>query len=87
MASQNDLFCGACGQELSDRVECATVTEQELKVNDVRFNLGVVYVRMGKYGEAIKTFEKILQDDPSNSKALEMCQRAREMQAAPGSRG
>lgn len=69
----DDLFCGNCGRKLdSGDAEQLMKTQTELRVEDVRSNLGIVYYKMGKYEEAIGAFKKVLENNPEDEKALEM---------------
>lgn len=83
-----DIFCGACGLKLAAMVPQAPnntmLTQKELKAIDIRFNLGVVYFKMGKYDQAMETFEKILQEEPNNIRVLDMCERIREARQKAG---
>jgi hypothetical protein len=73
-----DLFCGHCGFRLFNHNEKISATQQELKVDDVRFNLGVIYLKKNELEKAIDIFSKILDDQPGNSKVNEMLQAAQE---------
>ncbi len=69
----NDRFCGNCGRKLeAGDAEQLMKTQTELRVEDVRSNLGIVYYKMGKFEEAIGAFKKVLENNPRDEKALEM---------------
>jgi Tfp pilus assembly protein PilF len=72
-----DLFCGFCGCNLVVHHKKIGVTQQELKVSDVRFNLGVVYMKKNEFAKAIDIFSKILMEEPDNQKVIEMLVAAR----------
>lgn len=76
--SSEDKFCGFCGYNLTVQINSNFVTQRALKVSDIRFNLGLVYFKEGKYSQAIETFEKILKDEPDHLQVQEMLERARE---------
>ena len=74
----NDNFCGFCGYNLSECITDRTFTKQELKLNDIRLNLGKVYIKQGKNDLAIELFEKVLEQDPKNLKIKKMLGKAKE---------
>lgn len=73
-----DLFCGNCGFNLSVQEHKVVGTQVDLKLSDIRFNLGMVYLKKGEYAKAIDTFEKILKEEPDNLQIMEMLKQARE---------
>lgn len=73
-----DLFCGHCGFRLFNHQEKISVTQQELKVSDVRFNLAVVYLKKNELEKAIAIFSEMLEEQPNNEKVNEMLQAAQE---------
>ena len=74
----NDKFCGSCGFNLLLDKTSGSFTQQELKVNDIRLNLGIVYLKQGKNDLAIENFEKVLQNDPDNAMVKELIKNAKE---------
>lgn len=73
----NDNFCGFCGHNLSECTTDRTFTKQELKLNDIRLNLGVVYIKQGKNDLAVELFEKVLEQDPKNLIVKQMLENAK----------
>jgi tetratricopeptide (TPR) repeat protein len=73
-----DKYCGSCGINLATqaRNERPLSTLQSLKVSDIRFNLGVVYLKAGKFAQAIATFGEILEKDPENLQVRGMYEQA-----------
>ena len=76
----NDKFCGFCGYNLSASDSESTFTKQDLKLSDIRLNLGVIYLKQGKNDLAIELFEKILKQDPKNGNARQMLENAKAAQ-------
>ncbi len=76
--NSDDRFCGFCGYNLMVQNASDFVTKQSLKVKDIKFDLGLVYFKEGKYQKAFEIFEKIHQSDLSNIQATEMYERARD---------
>ena len=74
-----DKFCGACGYNLLFEKTGNSFTQQELKVSDIRMNLGIVYLKQGKYELAIENFEKVLKQDPDNMQVQKMIEQAKKM--------
>ncbi len=72
--TKDDKFCGNCGSEINseDGEVQKFMTQQEIKLDDVRSNLGMVYFRMGKYDEALECYKKILEQNPDNLSAKTM---------------
>ena len=73
-----DKYCGSCGIDLAAQAQNKnpTATQQSLNVNDIRFNLGVVYLKAGKFAQAIETFGEILKTDPENLQVRSMYEQA-----------
>ena len=67
-----DNFCGECGIKLDVKIESPFHTQTGLNVEDIRSNLGTVYLKMGKYKKAKIEFEKVLEHNPNDSNAREM---------------
>ncbi len=76
----DDKFCGQCGTAIVNDENNAKklMTQMELKIEDVRSNLGVVYFKMGRFDEAVSCFEKILKEDPDNLSARTMLEMIKE---------
>jgi len=47
-------------------------------MTEARFNLGISLVDAGNYSEALEEFEKVLEQDPTNAKALQYAQALRQ---------
>ena len=67
-----DRYCGQCGTAVQNEAAPVFSTQNSLKVEDVRFNLALVYFKMGKYEQALLEFEKVLKANPNDQQALEM---------------
>ena len=77
-----DKFCGSCGYNLSVKMEMNTIVgKKTTDAKDMRINLGVIYLKQGKYDLAIQSFEKVLEEDPNNSMAQKMLVEANEGQS------
>ena len=76
----DDKFCGYCGYNLLMGKAGNSFTQPELKVVDIRMNLGIVYLKQGKYDMAIENFEKVLHHDPNNMMAIKMIKKAKNAQ-------
>jgi len=63
-----DNFCGHCGYELELQPSTQSMTQDDLKLENVQYNLGIIYLKMKKYNEALDIFENLLEDDPDNEK-------------------
>ena len=73
-----DKFCGICGFKLEVKPGGPALTQKELRVEEVRTNLGIVYFKMGKFAKAIEIFEKNLKVCPDNLISMDMLQKAKE---------
>ncbi len=73
----NDKFCGFCGYNLSASSNDNSFTKQELKLTDIRLNLGIVYIKQGKNDLAIELFEKVLKQEPNNLTVKQMLETAK----------
>lgn len=73
-----DKFCGFCGFNLAALETSELATQQALKANDIQFNLGLVYYKMGKYTQALEIFEQFLEKDPHNVQVKDLYENARE---------
>lgn len=76
-----DKFCGFCGYNLLMEKAGSSYTQQELKISDIRLNLGIVYLKQGKFEMAIENFEKVLEMDPENISVKKMLQKAKSAQS------
>ena len=76
--STEDLYCGQCGMLLQSSELKPAITKAEIRIEEVRFNLGMVYFKMGKYCKAIEMFEKTIAINPKNLASMEMLNRANE---------
>ena len=68
----DDNYCGQCKFELKIEKLTPLLTNQEIKVDDVRSKLADVYFKMGKVKEALKIFENNLDNNPNDYHAKEM---------------
>ena len=73
----NDKFCGFCGFNIITRGNEGSFTQNELKLSDIRLNLGIVYLKQGKNDLAVELFEKILKQEPENLKVKQMLENAK----------
>ena len=73
-----DKFCGFCGFNLAAQGTSELATQLSLKASDIHFNLGLRYLKDGKYQQALEAFEKTLAESPDDLRVQEMCWRARE---------
>ena len=67
-----DNFCGKCRFELNTEKLAPQLTNQEIKVDDVRNNLAHVYFKMGKLKQALEIFEKNLELHPNDDHTIHM---------------
>ena len=72
-----DKFCGFCGYNLSASCNDNTFTKHELKLSDIRLNLGIVYIKQGKNDLAIELLEKVLKQEPNNLTVKQMLETAK----------
>ena len=73
----DDKFCGICGHNLATRMETNTITARKsLNAKVMRINLGVIYLKQGKYELAIENFRKVLDTDPENHAVATMLEQA-----------
>ncbi len=79
-AFPEDNFCGTCGYKFNQNMKIPLVTKQDIKVEDVRANLGSVYFKLGKYNLAKEVFKNILTDNPTNENAINMLNQINELQ-------
>ena len=77
---EDDNFCGTCGYEVNDDKQIPLVTKKDIKISDVRLNLGSVYLKMGKFEQAREIFEAILKNDPGNKMAKSMLMHINDVQ-------
>ncbi len=73
-AYPEDKFCGVCGFSLANQVAPNTSegTQVDLKLSDIRYNLGMIYYKKGELKKAAETFENLLKEDPENPQFQEM---------------
>jgi tetratricopeptide (TPR) repeat protein len=69
-------FCGFCGCNLMVENVGDFVTKIDLNVDDVKFDLGVLYYQEGKYEQASAIFQTILKFKPDHKAANEMFAKA-----------
>ncbi len=59
---------GAAYYRLGDWVSCIAALEKAIQLDpSFRFQLGVAYFFQGRYGDAAKAFESVVQEDPENA--------------------
>ncbi|MBN2009106.1 hypothetical protein JW960_07155 [candidate division KSB1 bacterium] len=74
----DDNFCGNCGFNLSTHNQYTTICEpQDLSISDIRINLGVIYLKQGKYDMAAQNFKRVLEGDPQHTAAQKLLEEAR----------
>jgi Tfp pilus assembly protein PilF len=74
----DDKFCGGCGFNLAAQNQFTTICNpQDLNVSDIRINLGVIYLKQGKYAMAAQNFERVLEGEPDNTIAKKLLEDAR----------
>jgi tetratricopeptide (TPR) repeat protein len=73
-----DRFCGLCGYNLTVQNSSDFITRHDISINDVQFDLGMIYFKEEKYAEALEVFEKMRQQDPDNLQVLDMYERTRQ---------
>jgi len=73
-----DRYCGQCGVQLSLGGRSGAYTQKELSINDIRLNLGVVYMKKGNYQSACEVFEKILRENPGHVRAQQLLEESRQ---------
>ena len=73
-----DFYCGRCGFNIFEKESKISLTKAELKLDDIRLRLGIVYLKKGEFSKAIETFEKVLAEHPSNLQAQELLIEAKE---------
>lgn len=71
-AADSDKFCGYCGQQLEIATTGAKMTQKDLCASDIRYNLAVVYHKMGKIDQALETIEQLLELEPEHPQALDL---------------
>jgi cytochrome c-type biogenesis protein CcmH/NrfG len=67
-----------CGYNLTVQNSSDFVTRHDININDVQFDLGMIYFKEEKYGEALEIFEKMYHQDPDNLQVLDMYERTRQ---------
>lgn len=74
-----DKYCGQCGHKLvsSSHMRGGEMTQKSMKAADVRYKLGMVYFKRGKYEEAIKSWQKLLEDESENEAVKQLIDEAR----------
>ena len=79
--SPDNKFCGSCGYNLSADTQYTTIYNQnDLNVSDIRINLGVIYLKQGKYDLAAQNFERVLESEPDHAAAKKLLDEARTAQ-------
>ena len=78
-SAPEDKYCNRCGYKLdqSFRTSGAKVTQRAMNTEDVRYKLGMVYFKRGKYREAIETWQKLLVNESNNTAVKQLIDEAR----------
>jgi cytochrome c-type biogenesis protein CcmH/NrfG len=74
-----DKYCSQCGQKLVNSFQTAggKITQKAMSTGEVRFKLGMIYFKRGKYREAIKTWQKLLEEESDNAAVRQLIDEAR----------
>ena len=74
-----DKYCGQCGHKLVSTFPTrrGRITQKAMNTGDIRYRLGMIYFKRGKYQEAIKTWQKILEDESENIAVKQLIDEAR----------
>jgi Tfp pilus assembly protein PilF len=72
-----DFYCGKCGFNIFEKERKVSLTQAELRLDDIRLRLGNVYLKKGEYSKAIETLEKVLKENPNNPEAQYLLEEAR----------
>ena len=76
--SPGNKFCGNCGYNLAADSQYTTLYNQkDLNVSEIRINLGVIYLKQGKYDLAAQNFEHVLSSDPDHAAAKKLLEETR----------
>ena len=77
--SPEDKYCNRCGFKLdhSQQTLGGKLTQKAMNAEDVRYKLGMIYFKRGKYREAIETWQKMLEDESSNAAVKQLIDEAR----------
>lgn len=72
-------YCGQCGHKLvrSFQTSGGKVTQKAMKSVDIRYKLGMIYLKRGKYNEAIETWQKLLEEESENVAVKKLIDEAR----------
>ena len=70
-----DRFCGFCGYNLTVASTGDFVTKKDLNLNDIQFDLAMVYFKEKKYQQALELFEKVHEKNPENLQVINMLDR------------
>ena len=73
-----DRYCGACGEKLADSIREVegAMTQKIVNLSDIRYKLGLVYYKKGDLSNAIRTWRKILDENPDYAELRELIQKA-----------
>jgi cytochrome c-type biogenesis protein CcmH/NrfG len=52
-------------------------TQKAMKAEDIRYKLGMIYFKRGKYREAIDTWQKLLEEESNNVAVKQFMDEAR----------
>ena len=74
-----DKYCSQCGHklDLSTHAGDRRLTQKPLKSSEVRYKLGIIYFKRGKYKKAIETWEKLLDEESDNFAIEQLIDNAR----------
>lgn len=73
-----DRYCGVCGERLTEFVREveSRMTQKIMSLIDVRYKLGLVYRKKGDLSSAIRTWRRILDENPDHTELSELVQKA-----------
>ena len=74
-----DRYCHQCGSKLRNSFSTSggKVTQKAMKVGDIRYKLGMIYFKRGKYQEAVKEWQKLLEEESENIAVRQLIDEAR----------
>lgn len=78
LCEREDRYCGACGERVSDTLRDVEgrMTQKIMNLTDIRYKLGLVYYKKGDLSNAIRTWQKILDEDPDHSDVSALIRKA-----------
>ena len=82
---KGDQYCGACGERLMMEELVGPggrMTQKVMALSDVRYKLGMVYYRKGDVSNAIRIWQKVLEDHPEHEEVRALIAEAEAERAA-----